>query len=222
MNKINTLDNIYIQKSTKFMNILQQFINKKGSNAIFGAGSFGLKVYEKLQEIDYPIECFFDNDENKDNSVIDDVKVYSSKKLANNISTLIIASTWYYDIVKQLKKENVFKGNIIIIDPWLDIFNLNLTIDDFIKLNKFYKKLSDSESKDTLINIINSRVSFNSVVESLYPQYFNPNVEIKENYVFLDGGAYNGVKVCFFSKSLLFRSKYCLGWRCYNKYYFDR
>ncbi|WP_428026154.1 FkbM family methyltransferase [Arcobacter sp.] len=202
MNKINTLDNLYIQKSTKFMNILRKFINKEGSNAIFGAGDFGRKVCTKLQSLDYEVECFFDNNHDLDNNIINNLKVFSSKKLSNNISNLIIASTWYPEIVKKLKEENIFKGNIIIIDPWFDIFNMNPSIDDLIKLNNFYLKLNDEESKNTLINVIESRVTFNSIIESPYSQYFNQNVQIEEADVFIDGGAYNGDTVFEVGKNL--------------------
>lgn len=192
MTEFNNLDNDYILLSTKFFATLESFFQKKAKTAIFGAGTFGEKVCTKLQNLNYPIECFFDNNKDKENCSINNIKIFNPKKLSNDISLLLIASTWYVDIITQLKKDNLYTGDIIVIDPWFDIFNLKLSLKDAIKLNNFYLKLSDNESKNTLIHVISSRFSLSVIKKSSYSQYFNPNVRIEQNEVFLDGGSYIG------------------------------
>ncbi|APQ77019.1 capsular biosynthesis protein [Clostridium botulinum] len=75
---------------------------------IFGAGSFGVSSYEKLER-DFHIEYFCDNDKNKWGNSIKGIKVISPEELKLLKEHLIIvASTYYLEIIDQLIKMDLF------------------------------------------------------------------------------------------------------------------
>lgn len=75
---------------------------------IFGAGSFGLKVYNNIK-FEYEVQYFCDNDMSKWESSICGIKVISPEqlKLLGKDIKIIVASTYYYDIIEQLVRMNM-------------------------------------------------------------------------------------------------------------------
>jgi FkbM family methyltransferase len=190
--KLNDIDVKFVNISNKIWDTISNF-HKCQNVSIFGAGSFGIEVSNKLKQRGYTIECFFDNDKKLHNSIINEIKVLSPDKIDKSVTGLIIASTWYFDIIKQLKANNTsFQGSILIIDPWQNILDVNINKTDSFLFDFFYSKLRDDLSKETLVNILQSRISTTSINESSYKQYFHPNVKIEDNDVFIDGGAFTG------------------------------
>lgn len=110
---------------------LQNIKNKR--IIIFGAGSFGEKIYEHLTSDDmkaynFCIDCFVDNDPNKwgkeliCNSSILDPEILKSLKMDEMI--IIVGSSYYGEISTQLKKMG-FEEGIHYINGY-DIYNYQL------------------------------------------------------------------------------------------------
>lgn len=70
---------------------------------IFGSGSFGIRIYESIK-FEYDVQYFCDNDNNKWDSEVFGIKVISPNKLKmlEYDKKIIVASTYYYEIIEQL------------------------------------------------------------------------------------------------------------------------
>lgn len=112
---------------------MENFMKEKNikSIAIYGAGDFGTRLYEELNESDIKIRYFtdkkfFGNNENADYNGIPivDIKSYDKK---NDVDAIIVTPFFYYeDIKKELQSFNV-KVPIISLDAILsDMHNILL------------------------------------------------------------------------------------------------
>lgn len=69
---------------------------------VFGAGSFGDMVYRFLRDKGYPVSCFADNNPERWGQEKFGIPIISPDKLSSE-QFILVASTWYWDIVKQLE-----------------------------------------------------------------------------------------------------------------------
>lgn len=92
---------------------LDEIVKSCENVAIFGAGSFGIVAYEYLTNCGIKVINFYDNDQNKHNTIFCDCEVLSPELILQNRPLLVIASTWEKQIVEQLKNINYDKYTFI-------------------------------------------------------------------------------------------------------------
>ena len=185
---------------------------------IHGATVLGIDLKKCLESSNIKTICFTDNDSKKWNRMLDEIPIVSPKyKNENfyNIPLLISSLQYEEEILDSWKKRGVdlsyqldflhFKHpsvfNYIFFE---DMFNVTYNNkDDIIKL---YNDLHDEESKETLLNIVKYRLSFDKnylkISKSLNEQYFEKDVlSFTDDEVIYDVGAYDGDTIeCFLGK----------------------
>lgn len=174
--------------------------------AIFGSGSFGKYIFKGLENLGYRVNLFIDNDSTKWETQIDNIPIYSVEKLfeINDDSTIIlICSTWFEEIEKQLQKLNIHNFEII---EFGDYYHLQYSkrnhkhnfsqlfhskLDDF---QDVYNLWEDTESLKIFEHIISYRSTANldCLLESKYKQYFHPLISPTPGDIIIDGGAFVG------------------------------
>lgn len=180
--------------NSKFFSEFKKYVNSFSSLyslSIFGAGSYGIKVYELLNEKGISVENLFDNNEKLWGTEVCGKKILNPATISGDIS-ILIASTWSDEISTQLKENKNFKGKIYTIDPWFQIFDTTILDKDIKQLEFFYNKLEDENSKEVLINILKSRMNIEKFNKVGYEQYFHPIVSAINKDIIIDGGAFVG------------------------------
>ncbi|EJE7233280.1 DEAD/DEAH box helicase [Clostridium sporogenes] len=142
-----------IEKYSQCCKLISKSINTKYKNAIiFGAGSFGEKVYKVLKDT-FNIIYFCDNDSSKWGSKFCGISVISPEKLKElKEYSIIVASTYYKEILAQLDNMDIedykFIGFTKNTPPYID-FNLWLKnkyvlekIDNVIRHCEFMDKIT--------------------------------------------------------------------------------
>lgn len=85
---------------------LNEIVNSCKSVSIFGAGSFGIVAYEYLISCGIKVVNFYDNDENKHNTIFCGCEVLNPNLIIEKKPLIVIASTWEKQIEEQLKDMN--------------------------------------------------------------------------------------------------------------------
>ncbi|MET7045832.1 DEAD/DEAH box helicase, partial [Clostridium botulinum] len=138
------LNKVEIEKYSECCKLISQSIGTKHKNiVIFGAGSFGEKVYTVLKD-NFNIIYFCDNDSSKWNTEFCGILVISPEKLKKlKEHSIIVASTYYKEILAQLDNMNIedykFIGFTKNTPPYID-FNLWLK-------NKYILKKINNDMK---------------------------------------------------------------------------
>jgi len=101
-------DAVYTLDDEKLFDNLSMCTNEK-EIFIFGAGSFGERVLEHLNNHSIKLSAFIDNDLNKRGQLLSNVKVVSLDDLPTNMF-IIIASTWHKEIKQQLTDKGLKIG----------------------------------------------------------------------------------------------------------------
>lgn len=175
---------------------------------IFGAGAFGRDIKKRLDNKGRKFEGYIDNNVEIQGKEIDGLEVYNLEAVLEKGSYfIIIASTWYKEIEKQLKNSDV--KNYLIIDN-LELLKIRTKENSeyfkfFYKENKekfqkVYELLGDESSKDDFVSYLSYRMTgnFNLLNENKFPQYLHPKVKPKNQEVIIDGGAFDGDTVKLF------------------------
>jgi FkbM family methyltransferase len=167
------------------------FLDEKNIS-IFGAGSFGIKVYEKLIENNINVINFYDNDRSKHNTKLLGVDILNPADINTYSPTIVIASLFASEILEKLRK-NGYSKKLIIIDPWYDCFNeLLITKKDINNIKDLYIELEDESSKKILSSLIQFRMGKVGLIQSDYEQYFHSKIYPSSADVMIDGGAFDG------------------------------
>lgn len=180
---------------------------------LFGSGNLGRKIAAYFKEKGFKIVCFTDNNGSKNNTIIDDIIVYTPAiaydKFANVNPTWIV-SIWspghsFKKTFEQLNEIGV--QTIISANNIFQIFSKDLLPYYHFELPNFYNNakskikeaftyLKDDESKEQYLKHLKVRIgySFNELPEATtYNQYFPEDIiELSEPEIFLDCGAYTG------------------------------
>lgn len=106
----------YFVKNPDFFDYINTV--KQDDVVIFGASTLSKKLlyYFDLNGFDIKVEYFLDNDIKKNNTYFEGKKIYNPAK--NNVKNkkILIASTWKYEIITQLKEFNVNMKSIICVN----------------------------------------------------------------------------------------------------------
>jgi FkbM family methyltransferase len=180
---------------------------------LFGSGNLGRKIAAYFKEKGFKIVCYADNNESKNNTIIDDIIVYTPaiayEKFANVNPTWIV-SIWSpghsfkktFEQLNELGVKNIISANNI-----FQIFSKDLLPYYHFELPNFYNNakskikeaftcLKDDESKEQYLKHLKARIgySFNELPEATtYNQYFPEDIiELSKPEIFLDCGAYTG------------------------------
>ena len=155
--KINNLIN-YLRRKLKIKNNIfikkynsnnKSFFNEKIENSIiYGAGNAGRQLFELIKKTNKDIYCFVDDDQKKQNSFIEDKKIFSFEEL------------------KKISKQKKIL-NIVIAIPTLNKKKL-------LKKIKQLKKISASVSYlPTKQNLTSDKISIDDVGDSQFIDIFN-------------------------------------------------
>lgn len=176
----------------KFEDTINSFISKNKDVSIFGAGSFGIKVYKELIKQGFNVIKFYDNDEDKYTSKIYDIPIQNPSNINSSSEQIVIASLFASEIAEKIRK-NGYTKKLTILDPWYEMLNNKIiTKSDINKLNILYSELKDQESKNNLMSIIQFRTDGTNLKSSKYQQYFHSTIFPENDDVIIDGGAFDG------------------------------
>lgn len=194
-----------MNESCQLFNNFKDYVNNFSELkevSIFGAGSYGRKVYDICLEKNIKVKNFFDNNKQLFNTQIDEVVILNPLEITEKDS-IIIASTWGCEVLTQLQNNKIKPSMIYMLDPWNEIFDTNILDLDIEKIEYLYDKLNDKESKKVLINIIQARMQEDKFNKSNYEQYIHPELTFNNNDVIIDGGAFNGDTIRMLNKYVL-------------------
>ncbi len=188
----------------------KEFIDKHNNFIIFGAGSAGAKTKEFLDELGKNVAYFVDNDINKKGREFLGKIVKHPSEILMFEYKVIIASTWWRDIKKQIEEEFglIFKLDF---DISHCIFNLSkMEIDNtqgkflsYLKSNldeyiRAFDFLEDEISKVLYFRVLKARIFYGETLfyppmpKVNYKQYFHPLVKPEDGDIIVDAGAYIG------------------------------
>lgn len=180
---------------------------------LFGSGNLGRKIAAYFKTKGFKIICFADNNEIKNNTVIDDIIVHTPaiayEKFSNDNPTWIV-SIWSpghsfkktFEQLNQIGVHNIIPANNI-----FQIFSKDLLpyyhfeVPNFYnvaksKIKEAFSYLKDDESKEQYCKHLKARIgySFNELPEATtYNQYFPEDIiQLSEPEIFLDCGAFTG------------------------------
>jgi FkbM family methyltransferase len=180
---------------------------------LFGSGNLGRKIAAYFKEKGFKIVCFADNNEIKNNTVIDDIIVHTPsiayEKFSKDNPTWVV-SIWSpghsfkktFEQLNQIGVQNIIPANNI-----FQIFSKDLLpyyhfeLPDFYnnaksKIKEAFSYLKDEESKEQYCKHLKARIgySFNELPEATtYNQYFPEDIiQLSEPEIFLDCGAFTG------------------------------
>lgn len=138
-----------MNESHQLFNSFKDYVNNFSELkevSIFGAGSYGKKVYDKCLEKRIRVKNFFDNNEKLFGMKIDGVEILNPIEITEDDS-IIIASTWSNEVLKQLQSSKTLPSMIYMVDPWSEIFDTKILYLDIEKIEYLYDNLNDKESK---------------------------------------------------------------------------
>ena len=171
---------------------------------LFGASSCG-KMFMEQVNLKFLIKRIIDNDEKKLGQCSDfenvSIEGINSLKEDNEDSILLITSTWYLEIIQQLKDFG-YQGKVY------SFLNLRKVLAGYSESNSIRQfeehidhlkaLLADNESKIIADAILDKRIQQNLDYSDICTghEYFIPDIiSVRNDAVYVDGGAYNGDSV---------------------------
>ncbi len=178
--------------------ILEQTKDKQ--IVIFGAGELGHKVYHILKSREISVKCFCDNKVSGRTDSRTGLKVVSLNELKEEIGKLFILIAVYdmegYFAVRQQLLDFGFENNDLknsrMMSERLPIAYLEENLENY---RRAYSLLEDDFSKDVYLNKIKKvylHSSISDVVSEEQEEYFDKEVLLTDEEVFVDCGGYDG------------------------------
>lgn len=203
------IEEIFEQRN-EYVNSLREKLNDSNRLYIFGAGRIGLDVYKILNKWGISIQGFIDNDQKKWGENIEgNIKCISLSEVgAPQENDVILLTMAFYDNVYQqlnaLGFEKVYNFSEYKI-KYLQLFeDEQKSKHALTMLRHAIGCFEEEKSKKIMMEILKNWFNVN-IKELTYPlfkgklQYFDCEfVEINENEVFLDVGAYDGDSISSF------------------------
>lgn len=200
---------------------------------LLGSGNLGRKIASYFKNIGIKIECFADNNEQKNNTTIDDVVVYSPsiafEKFGKQDLVWIVTIWSPGHSFKQTNKQLINLGvkNIVPVNNIFQIFSDDLLpyyhfqlpsyyLEEKAKITEAFSCLVDEESREQFYKHLKVRIgySFDELPDASTDNQYFPNdiLTLKEPEVFLDCGAYTGDSLNDYLKyaKVPFRKYICL------------
>lgn len=178
--------------------ILEQTKDKQ--IVIFGAGELGHKVYNILKSREIPVKCFCDNKLSGRTDSRTGLKVVSLNELKEEIGRLFILiavfdAQGYFAVRRQLLEfgfENDHLKNSKMLSERLPIAYLEENLE---KYREAYSLLEDDFSKEVYLNKIKKvylHSDISDIVSDEQEEYFDKEVLLTEEEVFVDCGGFDG------------------------------
>ena len=181
------LNKLYNDNLKEF-NEIEKIINEEGLS-LFGAGEFGYRCARYLIDNNYKINCFIDNNINKQSKEIYGIKIVSKNDILSKNSKVVLISTTKY--INEIINEN--KDNYKYIISFEKYF-ITKYFNSFISV---YDYLYDDKSKEIFESLLYYK--YNGYIEKLVnifekDHYFAINEFLSDDkrQIFLDLGAYVG------------------------------
>ncbi len=163
---------------------------QKRSQGFAFAGRLVNRKYYKIKENVYCLEDFLESLEGKINIVV----------ACKNPDTKIIKT--YEEKIENILIYDCYSGNFAV-DP--SLMTYEFVLENLGKLQLVYEQLEDDYSRQCLAAYINQKISMDyKYLKPLrtIPQYFEEFVELDENEVFVDAGAFDGDSALSFIETL--------------------
>jgi FkbM family methyltransferase len=182
----------------------------------FGAGFIGKTAYELFSNLGIKPDFFCDNNRKREGTLFLGIPVISFQTLREKYadSNILITTRMYFkEIRRQLNENNLhdIKELTWVEDKLYSFYGIkDLFYPTLLKrksdVEKAYYSLNDELSQEIFYNVINYRNGKNNELISLKSNcapYFEHNViNLSEEELFIDGGAYNGDTVEEFIKQV--------------------
>jgi len=165
------------------------FLNSNDVFTVFGAGSGGQKVIDYLLRHNKTVRIIFDNDQSKHGTTLKGIPVSLPLDCIVNDYPVVIASTWHFDIVRQLDKLNCTNFCDFSL---IGIAKEKMSQDVVGDLEWFEHRLCDENSKailDDIANYVDNKS--NVMTNSNYEQYHHAKIQLKPADIVIDGGAFD-------------------------------
>ncbi len=206
-----TIKEIYQSKQRNLKKFKENIKKENKKAAIFGAGYCGHYVYEMFKSQDILISFFIDNKlggGREDNNVKDkqtQINIVTLDYLLENKSDYwiiisVIDEKLYEQIRKQLLDNGFEKSQIFDMKSFSEIFK-RFPITHIKKYEDKYREvynlLEDDFSKKVYLEVMKNQFIYNddkdvSIVSPEENQYFDKNVVLSDNEVFVDCGGFDG------------------------------
>lgn len=189
-------------RKINYTEYIKQKYGKFKNVCIFGVGNLGRNLPVELQQLGISVNFFCDNDKNKVGRVYDSIPCISVEELdrIKDNTVVIIATRYYKEIYQQLRQlgfknlERIF-SNKFQVDSYFENNNIDYIV---AKIFSVIDILADEESVRVYTRIIEEwcRNEYScGQIDDIYSlnQYFDNNIiQLEENEIFVDCGAYNG------------------------------
>ena len=197
MELFNRVEREITEKSGK---IKQQFLyGISGKNpVIFGAGNCGHKIYDLLHDQGIAVSCFCDN--KRYGNTLRGIKIINPKELMDAADNpVILVSVDGQDvggpIYEQLLSFGVDKTRIRIMNKYFHWMPLEYLHSNIEKYRKAYQLMSDTFSRQVYLEKMKNvflMTDLSGIVSPEKEEYFDENVKLTDNEMFIDCGGYNG------------------------------
>lgn len=168
---------------------------------IYGAGSNGLKVLHYLELCGARIVAFCDSDINKHGKNFCDRPVFSPAEAIHTGYGIIVASTWYAQIIGNLTQSGAKACyNLSLIGIAKEPFVSDISE----RLQWLEQRFADQTSRELLHLLLDFLISHqaSSLPLSDYPQYRHPQIVNSSTLKLIDGGACLGESLDTFADYL--------------------
>ena len=170
---------------------------------IYGTGSFGKSVAEKIDDLGLQILCFMDKDEywfESKKIIVHEKKIKCMRKkdvLKLQETYNLLLAIIDYSLLEHLKNEFKFCNYV----EYLDLYESHIIEENFLEANssileEIYEKLEDNESKNVLNAFLKARYAGNiEKLSNLYNEgtmYDWKLLQLSKEDTIIDGGAYVG------------------------------
>lgn len=191
--------------------VVEQLKNSKLPLIIYGTGGYAKTVKFFLQEYNIFIDaaCVDAQYFKETQTYWEGIQIFDIDTLDNNFEKYnVIIGFSMYKIAKEKISQLKGSQNSYFLDCTLgmDFFDYQYICDHQQKFYDSYRFFEDQMSKDTFLAFINAKIS--GISDELYdlysfPQYFPKDIiELKDNEIFVDCGAYSGDTVEQFIKNV--------------------
>lgn len=180
-----------ITRFIEYYELAHNFVSSSEPFIIYGAGTNGQRVADYLQQYPVKLQGFCDSDVKKHGKQYHGLPIFSPQQAVDSGYIIIIASTWYQQIIPSLVKIGAKRFlNFSLIGLAKNPMVTNITE----RLLKLEGRLADKQSKvifHALFEYLLNNAA-TTIPVSDYPQYLHPEIRQLQHINMIDGGACHG------------------------------